>query len=564
MKQKMNIVAAVVAGLCAISAQAGQLAGNPSTIYAAETITNTANVPVPTFTYQTSEPINGPVAGSNTIYVVFKAAAGTWKGSTVPGAAPAAAAPAAGTFPTVRMLPASSGSNNLAIEVNGAGVVGAVVIDGITYTSSSVAAPSDTLVYSFTINQGSVYGLGSNFYFGTDVAAAGATSNAGNTGSGAVVAATSRIGFLTGLASALGLGAFDDCAPFTGGNVTVTAIVGNSTGGRTDTIAPNDPTKTLLKSALGVAIDVTASADTSKIDAINATSKSFLRGALLENTANLAKVVLTTANPGTTDLAGAAYNVASTYVIANTLAFTVKGDFTGQTAAPALFSLSPSASCVVAGNAVPTSVTLDAAKTTATVSFLGSAANLPTSGTASYLCYQPSTTVTLIPAAFTVSATFSDATPAAFNYGKLSAAGVCPAVTFTSVLNASKVIVRNYSPAAANAFGWNQYTRVINSGSQDAKVTGYYQYGDGSVGTETQLVASVKKGGNVTLSNSQIEAAIGAPMQPAGVTTNPRLVIQSPTSSLRVQNYIVQPNGAWFEASGAQTENGNNVPGSQQ
>ena len=93
MKQKMKLVAAVVAGLCAISAQAGQLAGNPSTIYAAETITNTANVPVPTFTYQTSEPINGPVAGTNTIYVVFTSSAGNWKAATATaGGAPAAVA----------------------------------------------------------------------------------------------------------------------------------------------------------------------------------------------------------------------------------------------------------------------------------------------------------------------------------------------------------------------------------------------------------------------------------------------------------------------------------------
>jgi hypothetical protein len=162
----------------------------------------------------------------------------------------------------------------------------------------------------------------------------------------------------------------------------------------------------------------------------------------------------------------------------------------------------------------------------------------------------------LNPAAFTTSVKLNDATPAAFNYGKLAVGATCPAVTFTSGLNASRVIVRNYSPAAANAFGWNQYTRVINSGSQDAGVTGFYLYGDGTTGTEKTIAALVKKAGNVTLSNSAIETLLGAPVQPAGVTTNPRLVIQAPTSSLRVQNYIVMPNGSWFEASAGQNEIG--------
>ena len=563
MKQKMKLVAAIVAGMCAVSAQAGQLAGNPSTIYAAEKITNTAFVPVPTFTYQTSEPINGPVAGTNTIYVVFKAASGTWAGSTVPGAILPASLPAAGTFPTVRMLAAASGSNTLAIDLNGVGAASAV-IGGVTYTSSTVATPSDTLVYSFTIPTGAIYGLGSNFYFGSDVAVGGLTAAPGIAGSttGATTAATSRIGYLTGLSAALGMGSFIDCAPFVGGEVKVKAIIGNSTGGQTDTIAPADPEKVLLKSALGVAIDVTASADTTKIDATGASSKSFTGAnaaavgstGAVTNAANLATLKLTTAAPVTTDISGVAYNVASTYVAANTLRLTVVGDFSGQTAAVGRFSLAPAANCSGAAVAANT-VTLDTAKTTATVDFTGTNAALPASGVAAYLCYTPSNAVVLVPAAFTVSATFLDATPAAFNYGKLSAGGVCPAVTWNSALNASKVIVRNYSSAAANAYGWNQYTRIINSGTVDAAVTGYYQYGDGSVGTEKQIVSMVKKGGNVTIQNTAIEALLGAPVQPAGVTTNPRLVIQSPTSALRVQNYIVMPNGAWFEASAAQTEN---------
>ena len=544
MNHKMKLVAAVVAGLCAVSTQAGQLAGNPSTIYAAETITNTANVPVPTFTYQTSEPINGPVAGTNTIYVVFTSSAGTWKAATgTAGAAPAAVA--VGAAPTAKLLAASSGSNLQAVALDGTLIAGPVVIGGVTYTSSSVAAPNNTLVYSFTIPTNAIYGLGSNFFVGT--------LNAAGT------VATDRIGFLTGLSASLGLGAFDDCATFTGGSVTVTATIGNTTGAALDTIAPFAPTKTLLSSALGIKADIVASADTAKIDAIANSSKTFTRTVPLGGAAipvALASVNFTDAVPGTTDLAVAAYSVANLSVAgASTAKYTVTGNFTGQTADAGRFFASASATCATS-IASFNNVVFNTAKTSVTFN-LPFATLVPVSGTAHYVCYSPvaTTAATLVPSAFTVTASLADtATLTDFNFAKLSAASVCPASTFTSVLNASKVIVRNYSPAAANASGWNQFTRIINSGSQDAKVTGYYQYGDGSVGVETLIANTVKKGGNITLSNTQIEQAIGAPVQPAGVTTNPRLVLLSPTSSMRVQNYIVQPSGAWFEASAGQNQ----------
>lgn len=538
MNQKMKLVAAIVAGMCAASAQAGQMAGNPTTIYAAETVTNVANVPVPTFTYQTSEPINGPVAGTNTIYVVFKASAGTWKAATGTGGAGPAAIVVPGTAPTVKLLAAASGSNPQAVSLDATLVAGPVVIGGVTYTTAA-----DTLVYSFTIPTNAIYGLGSNIYVGS-LNAAGAGG-------------TDRIGFLTGLSASLGLGAFNDCATFSGGSVSVTTTVGNATGGQIDTIAPFAPTKTLLSSALGIAVDVTASADTSKIDAIGNASKTFTRvaGGGVPNAVNLGTIKLTTAVPGTTDLTLTPYTVASMEAAANTAQFTITGDFANQTAAAGRFFVSNLADCSTTIGAAG-AIALNTALTQGSFSYPTSTF-APASAAASYVCYQPIGTVVINPAAYTVTAQLADTgTLTAFNYGKLATGGTCPAVTFTSSLNASKVIVRNYSPAAANAYGWNQYTRIINSGSVDAAVTGFYLYGDGSTGTEKQIVTSVKKGGNVTIQNSAIEALLGAPVQPAGVTTNPRLVIQSPTSSLRVQNYIVQPNGAWFETSGAQNEGG--------
>lgn len=554
MNQKMKLVAAVVAGLGALTAQAGQLAGNPSTIYAAEAITNTANVPVPTFTYQTSEPINGPASGTNTIYVVVKSTAGTWRTATATGGGSVAAI-SAGVAPTLKLLAASSGSNAAAVNLDGTLVTAPVVINGTTYTSSSGtgAGANNTLVYSFTIPTGAIYGLGSNFYFGYLNAASGA--------------GTDRWGFLTGLGATLGMGAFDGCNTITGGAVDVTLTIGNNTGGVLDTIAPYAPTKTLIKSAQGVVMAAGASADTAVIDAVAGSSKVFVRttagGPAVP--VNLGTVKLTDAVPGTTDLALAAYNVAALNLVAtNSLDVTVTGDFA---AAGSLF-LSTSSTCAstIAGG----TSAFNTAKTQGTLTYTMGAAGA-VSGTALNVCYTPNTTTVLTAGDYTVTAQLTDnvpATPAAFNYGKLTASSVCPAKTFTTSLNASKVIVRNYSPAAVNVYGWGQYTRIINNGSQDAAVSGYFIYGDGTTSASKVITAAgtVKKGGNVTLSNTSIEASLGPVAQPAGVTTNPRLVITSPTSALRVQNYIVQPNGAWFETSAGQTQEGTaaQVPATQE
>ncbi len=555
MNQKMKLVAAVVAGLGALTAQAGQLAGNPSTIYAAEAITNTANVPVPTFTYQTSEPINGPASGTNTIYVVVKSTAGTWRTATAT-AGGSVAAISAGVAPTLKLLAATSGSNAAAVNLNGTLVTTPVVINGTTYTSSSGtgAGANNTLVYSFTIPTGAIYGLGSNFYFGYLNAADGA--------------GTDRWGFLTGLGATLGMGAFDGCNTITGGSVDVSMTIGNNTGGLLDTIAPYAPSKTLIKSAQGVIMAAGASSDTAVIDAVAGSSKVFVRttagGPAVS--VNLGTVKVTDAVPGTTDLALAPYTVAALNAVAtNSIDVTVTGDFA---AAPGTLFLSTSATCAstIAGG----TAAFNTAKTQGTLTYTMGAAGA-VSGTALNVCYTPNGTTVLTAGDYTVTAQLTDnvpATPAAFNYGKLTAAGVCPAKTFTTSLNASKVIVRNYSPAAVNAYGWGQYTRIINNGSQDAAVSGYFIYGDGSTSASKVITAAgtVKKGGNVTLSNTSIEAALGAVAQPAGVTTNPRLVITSPTSALRVQNYIVQPNGAWFETSAGQTQESSTlqVPATQE
>jgi hypothetical protein len=58
--------------------------------------------------------------------------------------------------------------------------------------------------------------------------------------------------------------------------------------------------------------------------------------------------------------------------------------------------------------------------------------------------------------------------------------------------------------------------------------------------------------GTVDLNTSAIEAIMGA--APGSSTSNARLVILGTTDSLRVQNFVKQPNGMWLEYSGGQDD----------
>jgi hypothetical protein len=134
----------------------------------------------------------------------------------------------------------------------------------------------------------------------------------------------------------------------------------------------------------------------------------------------------------------------------------------------------------------------------------------------------------------------------------------CMATLGKLVYNAGLIEIRNYVPAAQNASGWSSFLRVINAGATATPITGYFISDAGVVGSTGTLVSSVASRGNATLTNTAIEAALGA--APAG-SSNPRLVIIGNTDVLRAQNYIRQPNGFWIEASSGQ-DDGTNAAGS--
>lgn len=540
MSFKLKAVAAAVLAVGAFStAFAGQLSGAPNAIAAAELVSNTANVIVPAVTYQTSSPFNGPVAGTNTIFVVLTASAGTWRGDAVPATANSIGVPTAITVasaPNIKLIANPSGSLI-------GGVAGAPpALDGVLVLgpngSGSVTGGS-TLVYSFTIAAQDSYALGSNIFVG-----------AGDT-----TVAIFNDPILTGLGSALGLGAtFDDCVAPGTKEVKLTLRAFSSFGTQIDTIAPFAPTTTVLQSQRAVDIAVGKATDTSvKIDAVGSASKLFIHtpsstvGAALQvGTINF----LDTAQTEVDNL-NVNYDAAAALLSAADLTVKVAGQFTGN----GTLSIKAVAPVICSGAAILTGPLAATDLTSTTINF-GSAAVL-IAGTPYDICFTPApgNAVALAPSDYTAQAMFSVGLAAPFNFGKYASGGVCPAVTQASAFNGSNIIVRNYSPASVNAFGWNQFTRVINSGGTDASLSGQFVNADGTrtPATPVQIMANIPAGGNVTLTNTAIEAALGAVNAGANATSNPRLELISPTSGLRAQNYIKMPTGTqWMEVSGGQ------------
>lgn len=132
------------------------------------------------------------------------------------------------------------------------------------------------------------------------------------------------------------------------------------------------------------------------------------------------------------------------------------------------------------------------------------------------------------------------------------AGATCLAPLARATINGGIIYVRNYSPAAANAFGWNQLLRIINAGSVATPISAYFLYADGTASVTRTIVPNIAIGGSVTITNTDIETAMG--VSPMLSSSNPRLVITGSTERLRVQNYIVQPGGNWVEASGGQDD----------
>lgn len=134
---------------------------------------------------------------------------------------------------------------------------------------------------------------------------------------------------------------------------------------------------------------------------------------------------------------------------------------------------------------------------------------------------------------------------------------VQPGGAFTDISSyqsGTTVDVRTYVPAATT--GYTTYLRMINNGSVATPVTAtLLDATTGLPGVSGTIIANLPVNGAVTLTSAQIEAALGIVI-PA--TSRPRLRVAA-SSSLTVESFLLQPNGAFNELSGAQTGTSVNV-----
>ena len=158
-----------------------------------------------------------------------------------------------------------------------------------------------------------------------------------------------------------------------------------------------------------------------------------------------------------------------------------------------------------------------------------------------YLCLEVEPSVGLIPAStYTGSAAlvaqtgYTVTTPVPVSVGAVTR-------------NGSQIDVRNYIPAAVT--GYIQTVRLYNGGSSAVDVSvSLINEATGVAGTPAVIAAQVPAQGSVRLSQAQIEAAVGAQLS----TVRPRLRFTAPTSSLQVQSFFNNANGAYTNLSGTE------------
>lgn len=113
----------------------------------------------------------------------------------------------------------------------------------------------------------------------------------------------------------------------------------------------------------------------------------------------------------------------------------------------------------------------------------------------------------------------------------------------------ASIDVRSYVPAARSAY--TSFLRVINESNAATPITAaVLNQDDGSVLASGTLIASLPANAALTLTASQVEAALGIALP---VDSRPRIRITSPagTAALRMQSFLLQPDGAFNEISNA-------------
>ena len=343
--------------------------------------------------------------------------------------------------------------------------------------------------------------------------------------------------------------------------ITVTASVGigapASRFGALATTASNyDATSTAASVATSVQGITIAAVPTSSAGLIDLTASPvgsrFTSAAISTTTAKLGTVTVTEA--------GTAINFNGTTLYTQALVTTATG-FSAAVTAPAGFfaalgttgalTLDASSTCAagVGGtNGMRTAAFATAAAAAAATTVAIPSTALPTTGTSYTLCMilPAANTVALIAATPTVTAAVSRVTTGT----ALDSANALAATNlYTLALNGAQREVRTYIPVAT--VGYTSFVRVINTGSLAANISGQWVYGDGTTGTSATMVTSLASGASVTLTSTQVEAALGAPTVVGN--NRPRLRVTAPTNGMDVQSFMLtNANGNFSDVTGAQ------------
>ena len=474
--------------VCATS-QAGVVTG--TAVYATENfgnaVSSTAITP-PATTYTFNSPGGIVLNGGGVIYLYFRLASGTF------------AATPAGT---------PSGT-----------VIGAV---GTALQASGLLLSADSTTLRVTLTNGNAnsnnytIGVGNTFIY---------------TGAASTVAGLNSV-----LATVGGTAAIQASASISGGTTvpsTGTALPADLDNGLSASFNYAS-SRAGITSAL-VASSSFSTPETQKIDLLATTPASrFTTGVSTNSTtvANLGSIVFT--------------NVASTFGLNGTTAYTLSangvatglsGTVTGlfKTGSTATLTTDPACTAVIAAGSAGV---LNAGLT----AFAFTGGTLPTTAVVNYVCLTTPATTAVIPAttpagAFSVAKTIST-----------ESASVASGNLLALATNGQTYEVRSYVPLSVP--GYTSFVRMINSGNiAGVVVSGQFINADGSLGTVFPLT-TLAAGGSITMSSTDIQAIMGAPV--GGSSARPRLRLTAPTNGFSVQSQLSNnASGVFTDFNGAQ------------
>ncbi|WP_374398808.1 hypothetical protein [Niveibacterium sp.] len=547
MKQKLiaALVTSAIAGLAAPTANAGVIQATYK-IFAAEIFGDSAlSLKAPVISYNLSRPVSGSSTNPNTFKIALTLSGGKWN--------------AVGIANARAVLRDPSSANALPNTIAGA----VLSNDDKTVTFTFVADQDNT-----------TYPVNSTITFGDFSPEAPASAAA------AAVSPDPSL-FTLAVDSVLKTPLDAACAPEQA-SISVTAKMTNASDVEVDT---NDPGAIITTPVLAsnVALNITASSsasfgpavtdnEVSKIDVLTTgLGKIFTSTAsipstqaaddvtvALDKTINLGKITIKD-RASLFDTNGLAkYTMAGVFgvdAVGNVSGDKLNAVISGKFVKNGTVFFSTNANCVGGAFAAGGTATLSSGLDTATFSTTIADAEWPTVGATTrgaYVCYTVPGTQVIPTSQFKL----ASGSLTKLGSSKELANPVCPANMYNLVSNGVQLDVRNYiQKAQTDATGWVSVLRIINTDeSQTVDVNAQLIKDDGTLLNAGKIVTLAPRAFKY-MTAAEIEALL--PETVAASDNNARLRLTAAGSSLRVQNYHLNPvTGAVNEVSAAQGDDG--------